>query len=108
MDANDIVVVDPVILHQGVEALQKSSASIANYVSTLESITAEISANYQGETSEKFQAKMKKLSNNLNVAKTMMDDTLVKKLNVLIERYEDVIAKASQKAEEVDSSFTMQ
>ena len=103
----DTVIVDPVMLRQCMESFRKISGNLAKHVTSLEGITAEITAAYTSDASESFQIKMKNLSQNWTNAKGDMDKKITE-LNTMTEKFEAVIKESKAKADALSSSFTMQ
>lgn len=108
MSTTDTVIVNPVMLRQGLEAFRKSSSTLATYISELDNITSAIKSAYSGNTSDQFQLKMKKLSQNWDTAKKDLDAKLSKNLESLTEQYEALIKESENTVESLDSNFTMQ
>lgn len=105
---DDNVIVDPVALRNGLELLRTSSSNIQKQVEEMESITSEIAAAFSGETSTKFQNKMKILAGNVSIAKNNLDKCLVDNLDELARKYENVIQTSNALADELSSAFEMQ
>jgi WXG100 family type VII secretion target len=104
MSDGNLVIVQPEVLQQAIDAFNKSSSAIGECISSLQGNIGEVSSAWIAGASDTYQAKLQKLSGNITTAQTELQSQ-IKVLQDETERYLSTIKTVESNVDSLNSEF---